>query len=158
MRIQICENGDEAYPFTYDLDQIQLINEIKEKRNLGEAVTKETYRDAMDLLVYKVPAQQLGLANGVVCRGGVAFIRDSFPTQAGLFVARHELEHLFQTTSENKEVAANIAAGKEYPTGFMSTIYLSLLDAKRNLSWCCFLKSSWFIFKVYFLGIDNAQL
>lgn len=156
LTIPICENGTDAYPFNYDVEQSQLIAEIKEKRSVGEAITKEEYREAMDLLVHEVPAEQLGVANGVVCRGGVAFVRDSLPTPARLFVARHELEHLFQTTRENQEVAANIAAGKEYPFGLVSTIYLSLLESKRNLSWCCFLKSSWWIFKIYFLGIDEA--
>lgn len=98
--IPICENGEDAYPFNYDLEQGQLITEIKEKRSNGEAVTKEEYQAAIDLLVYPIAPEQLGPANGVVCRGGIAYVDESLPTQARLFVARHELEHLFQTTSE----------------------------------------------------------
>lgn len=154
--IPICEESSDTR-FHYSLEQTQRIAEIKEQRSAGESITKETYREALDLLVYEVPPEQLGPANGVVCRGGIAFVDESLPTQARLFVARHELEHLFQTTSENREVNANIAAGKEYPVGLISTIYTSLVKSKQGRSWCCFLKSSWWIFKVYFLGIDDAD-
>lgn len=154
--IPICENGSEEYPFAYDQEQRQLIEEIIEKRSAGESVTKDEYREAMDLLVYEVPPEQLNFVNGVVCREGIAFVRNSLPKQAKIYVARHELEHLFQTTRENAEVAANIAAGKEYPIGLISTVVSSLIEAKSQLSWCCFLKSSWFVFKLYFLGIDGA--
>ena len=126
-----------------------------EKRSAGESIAKEEYRSAMDLLVYEAPPELLGNVNGVVCRGSVAFVRDSLPEQARNFVARHELEHLFQTSRENQEVSANIAAGKEYPSGLLSTIVSSLVEAKSKLSWCCFLKSSWFAFKLYFLGVDG---
>jgi hypothetical protein len=156
--IPICESESDAYPFSYDAEQRQMIDEIIEKRSNGETVTREVYREAINLLVFEAPLEELGVANGVVCRGGVAFVRDSLPTQAELFVKRHELEHLFQKNSENQEVKANIAAGKEYPLGLLSTIVLSLIEAKSKLSWCCFLKSSWFIFKIYFLGIDGAKL
>jgi len=154
--VPICEDGSEEYPFAYDLEQRQLIDEIIEKRRVGESVTKDEYREAMNLLVYEVPPEQLGNLNGVVCRQGVAFVRNSLPNQAKIYVARHELEHLFQTTHENQELDANIAAGKEYPIGLLSTIVSSLITAKSHLSWCCFLKSSWFAFKLYFLGIDAA--
>lgn len=155
LTIPICENALETFPFEYDAEQQRLIDEIRNKRNNGESVTKEEYRTAMDLLVYEVPPELLGRANGVVCRGGVAFVSDSLPTQAKLYVARHELEHLFQTTAENQEVEANIAAGKEYPLGLLSTSISSLIKARSHLSWCCFLKSSWFAFKLYFLGIGG---
>lgn len=154
--IPICEQDIGTYPFTYDPEQQQLIDEIMEKQNVGELITKEEYRSAMDLLVYEVPPELLGNVNGVMCRGGVAFVRDSLPKQAKRYVARHELEHLFQTTRENQEVEANIAAGKEYPIGLISTVVSSLIEAKSKLPWCCFLKSSWFAFKLYFLGIDGA--
>ena len=154
--ISICEQDIGSYPFSYDLEQQQLIDEIIEKRNKGERIDKEEYRSAMDLLVYEAPPEYLEGVNGVVCRGRVAFVRDSLPEQAKNFVARHELEHLFQTTHENQEIRANIAAGKEYPMGLISTIILSLAEAKSQLPWCCFLKSSWFAFKLYFLGMDGA--
>lgn len=154
--IPICEQDIGAYPFAYDSEQRQLIDEIMEKRNAGEPVTKEEYRSAIDTLVYEAPPELLSRVNGVVCRGGVAFVRDSLPEQAKRFVARHELEHLFQTTRENQELDANIAAGKEYPIGLISTVVSSLTEAKSKLPWCCFLKSSWFAFKLYFLGIDGA--
>ena len=152
--VPLCENGSEEYPFAYDSEQRQLIEEIIEKRSMGESVTKAEYREAMDLLVYEVPPEQLGSLNGVVCRQGVAFVRDSLPELAKQHVARHELEHLFQTTDVNREVEATIAASKEYPIGLLATIVSSLITAKEDLSWCCFLKSSWAIFKLYFLGID----
>ncbi|VAW42875.1 hypothetical protein MNBD_CHLOROFLEXI01-5351 [hydrothermal vent metagenome] len=153
--IPICESDLEAYPLVYNAEQRQMIDEIIEQRNAGEPITKETYRAAMDALVYEASPELLGRANGVVCRGEVAFIRDSLPPQAKLYVARHEVEHLFQTSHENQEVAANIAAGKAYSVGLLSTIVASLIEAKSQLSWCCFLKSSWFIFKLYFLGIGG---
>lgn len=153
--IPICEQDIGTYPFSYDPEQQQLIDEIMEKRSAGESIAKEEYRSAMDLLVYEAPPELLGNVNGVVCRGSVAFVRDSLPEQARNFVARHELEHLFQTSRENQEVSANIAAGKEYPSGLLSTIVSSLVEAKSKLSWCCFLKSSWFAFKLYFLGVDG---
>ena len=153
--IPICENDLATYPFFYSPEQQQLIDEIMENRGAGESISKEEYRSAMDSLVYEVPPELLGRANGVVCRGGVAFVRNSLPEQARRYVARHELEHLFQTTRENEEVAANIAAGKEYPIGLISTVVSSLVEAKSKLSWCCFLKSSWFAFKLYFLGIGG---
>ena len=154
--IPICENDSETYPFSYNFEQQQVIDEIMEKRNAGESISKEEYRSAMELLVYEAPPELLGIANGVVCRGRVAFVRNSLQEQAKRFVARHELEHLFQTTHEDQEVKANIAAGKEYPIGLISTIVSSLREAKSKLSWCCFLKNSWFAFKLYFLGIDGA--
>lgn len=152
--IPICENSSDKYPSAYDSEQRQLIDEIIEKRTIGESVTKGEYREAMDLLVYKVPPEQLGNVNGVVCRQGVAFVRDSLPEPAKQYVARHEMEHLFQTPHESQEREANIVAGKEYPIGLLATIISSLIAAKNDLSWCCFLKSSWAIFKLYFLGID----
>jgi hypothetical protein len=152
--VPICENGSDEYPFTYDADQSRLIDEIIEKRSMGEPITKAEYREAMDLLVYEVPPEQLGGVNGVVCRQGVAFVRNSLPELAKQHVARHELEHLFQVTDANREVEATIAASKEYPIGLLATIVSSLIMAKEDLSWCCFLKSSWAIFKLYFLGID----
>ncbi len=154
--IPICEQDIGTYPFSYDSEQRQLIDEIMAKRNAGEQVNKEEYRSAMDSLVYEAPPELLGNVNGVVCRGGVAFVRDSLPEQARRFVARHELEHLFQTSRENQEILANLAAGKEYPLGLISTVVSSLVEAKSKLPWCCFLKSSWFAFKLYFLGIDGA--
>ena len=154
--ISICERDIGTYPFSYDLEQQQLIDEIMVKRSAGERIDKEEYQSAIDLLVYEVPPEYLENVNGVVCRGSVAFVRDSLPEQAKNFVARHELEHLFQTTHENQEIKANIAAGKEYPIGLISTIISSLKEAKSKLPWCCFLKSSWFAFKLYFLGIDGA--
>jgi len=152
--VPICENGSDEYPFAYDADQRQLIDEIIEKRGIGESITKAEYGEAIDLLVYEVPPEQLGGLNGVVCRQGVAFVRESLPELAKQHVARHELEHLFQTTDVNQEVDATIAASKEYPIGLLATIVSSLIMAKEELSWCCFLKSSWAIFKLYFLGID----
>lgn len=152
--VPICEDGSDDYPFAYDAEQRQLIDEIIEKRSMHETVTKAEYREAMDLLVYEIPPEQLGGLNGVVCREGVAFVRDSLPELAKQHVARHELEHLFQTSDENRELAATIAATMEYPIGLLATIVSSLITAKEDLSWCCFLKSSWAIFKLYFLGID----
>lgn len=156
--VPLCENNSDEYPFIYDEAQRELIDEIAEKRNAGEAVTKAAYREAMDLLVYEAPQEQLGNVNGVVCRQGVAFVSSGLPHQAKLYVARHELEHLFQTPNENQELQANVAAGKAYPIGLLSTIVHSLIVAKSHLSWCCFLKSSWFIFKLYFLGIDGRRV
>ncbi len=152
--VPICEDGSDDYPFAYNAEQRQLIDEVIEKRSLGESITKAEYREAMDLLVYEVSPEQLGGLNGVVCRQGVAFVRESLPELAKQHVARHELEHLFQTTDVNREVEATIAASKEYPIGLLATIVSSLIAAKEDLSWCCFLKSSWAIFKLYFLGID----
>ena len=156
--VPLCENNSDEYPFAYDAAQRQLIDDIIEKRNAGESITKAEYREAMDLLVYEVPPEQLGNVNGVVCRQGVAFVNNALPRQAKIYVARHELEHLFQTPNENQELEANIVAGKAYPIGLLSTIVHSLIVAKSHLSWCCFLRSSWFIFKLYFLGIDGRSV
>jgi len=150
MRIKVCEQEQASYGD----EELAILENLKADRAVGFDVSKETYREAMDALVKEIDPALLGPAMGVVC--GVAYVRNSIPTQATLFVKRHEFEHLLQDQSiENHETAANIAAAKEYPVGLVQTVFYGLREAKRALTWCCFLVSSWTLFKLYFLGIDS---
>lgn len=148
-RIKVCEQGE-----TYNSSEQAALDLMRSERTRGLDIPKETYREKMDALVKEVDTNLLGPANGVVC--GKAYVRNSLPLQAKLFVKRHEFEHLMQELPmENKEASANMAAAKEYPFGLLQTIVVSLMIAKAGLSWGCFLISSWHIFKIYFLGIGD---
>jgi hypothetical protein len=150
MRIKICEQAETVY----DEEELAVLENLRLDRAEGIPVSKVTYREAMDMLVAEIDPTLLGPAGGVVC--GIAYVRNSLPNQARLYVKRHEFEHLLQDPSmENAEMAANVVAAKEYPIGIVQMIIYALWEGKKELPWCCFLGSSWFIFKFYFLGIGN---
>jgi hypothetical protein len=150
MQIKICEQEEAVY----DIEELTILENLRSDRAEGIPVSKATYREAMDMLVAEIDPALLGPAAGMVC--GIAYVRNSLPDQAKLYVKRHEFEHLLQDPSmENSEMAAHYVAAKEYPIGLVQTIVYSLWETKNELNWCCFFVSSWAIFKFYFLGMDS---
>lgn len=148
-RIVVCEENA-----TYDNESQLLLDSLRTKRAQGITISKADYREAIDRLVIEVAQEQLGIVNGVACRGEIAYVAEGMPIQATLFVKRHELEHLFQSShDEDSELEANVAAAKEYPIGLLSTIAFSVIKLGRYFSWCCFLVIGWANFKLYFLGM-----
>ncbi|MCZ7670485.1 MAG: hypothetical protein M5U34_26710 [Chloroflexi bacterium] len=150
MRIKICEQEMTVY----DDEELAILENLRSDRAEGIPVSKATYREAMDMLVAEIDPTLLGPAAGIVC--GIAYVRNSLPNQARLYVKRHEFEHLLQDPlMENSEMAANVVAAKEYPIGLVQTITYALWEGKKELTWCCFLVGGWAIFKSYFLGIGS---
>lgn len=131
----------------------KLLTNLKDKRLANKIVSKEEYRQAANELILEVPPGFLGgYYNGKSCNN-FGYVRNDLPKEAKKFVRRHELEHLLQTGKEkNPEFAANFAAGKEYPLGFLETIYFSIWNrAKYYHSPVCYILSLWKTFKIYFL-------
>ena len=140
-----------AYP---DVTRSSLWATVLERRRHGKLPSREeTFH-----LVILVPRQQIAGYNGLACNGH-AFVSDDLPPAAREFVARHELEHLFQHDlhlhPHNLEWAANRAAFRAQPWGGIQTTFLSATYRLRHkpddLSWPCAFVSLWRVFKQYFL-------
>jgi len=134
---------------------LSLLNDLKSKRNAGEEISKEEYRQTADKLILKVSPEKLnGCLNGQACVGlNIGYVRNDLPAEAEKFVKRHELEHLFQTGVKEKwEFLANLSAAKEYPVGLFETIFFSLKNRiKYQDSTLCYFLTTWETFKTYFL-------
>ncbi|NCO44461.1 hypothetical protein GW888_00070 [Candidatus Wolfebacteria bacterium] len=143
-----CNNFSTILPGPRDPDLIRL----QQKRLAGEKISKQEYRLIAEKLILEKDPELMGCYNGVVC-GESGFVRKDLPSNAKIFVKRHELEHLLQTGEErNSEFAANLAAGREYPLGFLQTIFFSIWNRARYYdSPVCYIISLWKTFKVYFL-------
>lgn len=129
------------------------LSEIRVKRDTKERITKEEYRQLAEKFVREVDPNVLsGFYNGIAC-GNFGYVRNDLPKEAKKYVKRHELEHLLQTGKEkNPEFSANWAAAKEYPLGFLQTIFFSAQNrAKYSDSSTCYIVSSWKTFKIYML-------
>jgi hypothetical protein len=137
--------------YTADVNGEMYLNGLIEKYSQGISPSQEELEQA----VIEVDRDSIGGANGVYC-SGVAFVSNDLPTQAKLYVRRHELEHAFQFTlqmkEENYESAANYAAAKEYPVGMVETVVFSVVESRKFFnSTTCWLVMLWKIFKIYFL-------
>jgi len=132
-----------------------LLNELKDKRSNNQKISKQEYRKAADIFITEVDPSRLDdYFNGIACRRyGYGFVRNNMQGAAKDFVKRHEFEHLLQTGMEkNIEFSANFVAVKEYPLGFISTIFSTMRHRARYFdSWTCYLSNSWKTFKSYLL-------
>ena len=140
--------------YPVDENKIQIIRELVERELQGNKPTRDDLIKAVIFVDYK---EIYGL-NGAACNGMV-FVRDNLPDEGKLFVARHELEHIFQDYGINHgcnegdyERCATREAAKEYPIGFIETIVSSLILSFQESStiWCS-LFGSWYIFTHFVL-------
>jgi hypothetical protein len=148
----VCDES--KYPV--DEEKIQVLEALVDARREGQDITRED----LDAAVIVVREEDMAQINGVYCNG-LIYVSEALPEEARYYVARHELEHLFQDKGvtkecENDESCANWIAGSEYPLGLLQTIFSSLIRAYRLYpSLWAFLFGSWRIFKVYFLGVGG---
>ncbi len=142
---RVCNISD----FPVDEYKIQLIQELVERERQGIKPSRSGLLKAAIFVNYE---EIYGL-NGIVCNG-MFFVRDNLPDEGKLFVARHELEHIFQDNGINHgcyeiqfESCATSEAAKEYPVGFIEAILSSLILAfQESPTIWCFLFGSWFVF------------
>ena len=138
-----------------DLDRYPLnegktlvIQELVGKKARGEKITRED----LDRALISAPQDQMPYLNGVVCNQMI-FVSSRLPESARYYVARHELEHVFQQQGmdndcQDWELCATWAAAWEFPLGLLRTISSSLREAYRiSPSLWSFLFSSWRVFK-----------
>ena len=110
----------------------------------------------LEEVLIDVPLEDMPYMNGVFCNGMV-YVSQRLSPSSRLYVARHELEHYFQSQGvvgdcEDWELCATWVAAREYPWGFITTITSSLKEAYRlSPSFWDFLFSSWKLFKIYLL-------
>ncbi len=149
IEFEVCDES--KYPV--DEEKIRILEALVEARREGRDITQEDLGAALIV----VREEDMARINGVYCNG-LIYISEALPERAMYYVARHELEHVFQHKGvtrgcENDEYCANWIAGSEYPLGLLQTIFSSLVRAYRLYpSLWAFLFGSWRIFKVYFLG------
>ena len=134
----------------YPLDEGKtlVIQELVGKKVQGEKITRED----LDRALISAPQDQMPGLNGVVCNQMI-FVSSRLPESARYYVARHELEHVFQQQGmdndcQDWELCATWAAAWEFPLGLLRTISSSLREAYRiSPSLWSFLFGSWRIFK-----------
>ena len=134
----------------YPLDEGKtlVIQELVGKKARGEKITRED----LDRALISAPQDQMPGLNGVVCNQMI-FVSSRLPESARYYVARHELEHVFQQQGmdgdcQDWELCATWAAAWEFPLGLLRTISSSLREAYRiSPSLWSFLFSSWRVFK-----------
>ncbi len=137
-----------------DQDKITFLTALGEKYREGISIT----RDDLDQALILVPAGDMVGLNGVYCNGMI-FISDRLKQGARYYVARHELEHVFQAQGlsgdcGDQESCAHWTAAREYPLGLIQTVVSSLVGAYRlSPSLWTFLVNNWVMFKCYFLGL-----
>jgi hypothetical protein len=133
--------------------KIQVVQVVVEQRRLG----KEPSREDLEKASTSVKNENMVGLNGVACTNDMIFLRESLSGEAKLFVARHEMEHVFRKDgvgddcgSSDEEYCATISAAKRYPIGFIETIFSSLYtSAKESPTIWSFLFGSWKIFRMY---------
>ena len=136
----------DRYP--QDEGKLVVIQELVGKKARGEKITRED----LDRALISAPQDQMPNLNGVVCNQMI-FISSRLPESARYYVARHELEHVFQQHGmdgdcQDWELCATWAAAWEFPLGLLRTITSSLREAYRiSPSLWSFLFSSWRVFK-----------
>ncbi len=125
-----------------------VIQELVDKKARGEKITREDLYRAL----ISAPQDQMPNLNGIVCNQMI-FVSSRLPESARYYVARHELEHVFQLEGmdpdcQDWELCATWAAAWEFPLGLLRTITSSLREAYRiSPSLWSFLFSSWRVFK-----------
>lgn len=138
-----------------DPAKLTLLEKLVEKRRQNIIPSKEELENAM----YLVPNRDMIGINGVYCNEMI-FVSERLPTVARYYVARHELEHLFQAAGvagdyQDHELSANWVAASEYPLGLFQTVVSSLVGSYQlSPSFWVFLLNGWHLFKFYFLGLS----
>lgn len=131
-----------------DEGKLAAIQKLVGKKARGEKITRED----LDRALISAPQEHMPYLNGVVCNQMI-FVSSRLPESARYYVARHELEHVFQGHGMNGdcqdlELCATWAAGWEFPFGLLRTITSSLREAYRiSPSFWSFLFGSWKVFK-----------
>ena len=147
----VCD--PDVYP--PDQEQLQRIQAAVEAKRAGA----EPSRADLERMVERVDYHAIMGLNGVACGNGMVFVRMGLPGQAGYYVARHELEHIFlregvSAACPEEETCAMWRAARVYPLGFVETILSSLyLSARESPDIGCFLFGSWRIFREHILGL-----
>ena len=136
----------DRYP--QEASKLIVIQELVGKKVQGEKITRED----LDRASIYAPQEHMPGLNGVVCNQMI-FVSSRLPESARYYVARHELEHVFQQQGmdgdcQDWELCATWAAAWEFPLGLLRTITSSLREAYRiSPSLWSFLFSSWRVFK-----------
>jgi hypothetical protein len=137
-----------------DQEKIDFLAVLVEKQLQGLPITQED----LDRSMYLVPNHDMVGINGLFCNGMI-YISDRLKQGARYYVARHELEHVFQAQGlsgdcGDQESCAHWTAAKEYPLGLIQTVVSSIVGAYRlSPSLWAFLVNNWVMFKFYFLGL-----
>jgi len=136
-----------------DQEKIDFLAVLVEKQLQGLPITQED----LDRSMYLVPNHDMVGINGLFCNGMI-IISERLPIGARYYVARHELEHLFQSAGvavdyQDMEFSAHWVATREFPLGLIHTVISSLVGAYQlSPSTWAFLVNIWVMFKFYFLG------
>ena len=136
-----------------DQEKIAFLAVLVEKQLQGLPITQED----LDRSMYLVPNHDMVGINGLFCNGMI-IISERLPIGARYYVARHELEHLFQSAGvaadyQDMEFSAHWVATREFPLGLIHTVISSLVGAYQlSPSTWAFLVNIWVMFKFYFLG------
>ena len=144
----VCD--PERYPARPD--KLQALDELSAKQTRGERISGEEVIRAAVL----APQKDMPGLNGIYCNEMI-YVSTRLPGSGRRYVARHELEHVFQARGavpepEDHELAATWRAAAHHPFGLVVTIFSSLWAAFRSSpSLSSFLYGSWEIFKAYLL-------
>jgi hypothetical protein len=137
------------YPFNQQ--NYERINELIRMKRLGIEPSREELLNSVII----VPYEDMKGVNGTYYHKNI-YIRDNLSENAKAFVARHELDHVFQENiidyycDNNEEYCATMNAAKYYPIGLLETITSSLITAYDNYpDKQCFFFGSWKIFRYY---------
>ena len=146
--IAVCDIA--KYPT--NMSKLASLEDLIIRKKQGREATQEDLDSVMTV------AQQESMPgfNGYYCNGSI-YVSARLPKAARYFVARHELEHAYQSNGlgndcKKVEYCATAEAAKDYPIGFLQTIVSSLTRSFRESpTFGCFLFGSWKIFKSYIL-------
>lgn len=150
-------------------DFYQTINEaraqlylVSSQRANKQKISESVYQGLTEKTVFLVSPKLLNPINGLTCYP-FAYVRSDLPEQARRFVQRHELAHLLSSgaydiqaekhTFKNAELMANLEAAREYPLGFVETIFFSVANIWKSSPCSLSCKSAvlWSNFQKYFL-------
>jgi hypothetical protein len=129
-----------------------VLEELIQIRSRGDGITPLD----LDRAITLVPQSEMPGLNGVLCNDMI-FLSQRLEGPARYYVARHELEHVFQQAGldpqcRDRELCATWKAAAEYPLGLVAAIGSSLREAYRSYpSMQEFLFGSWLVFKYYLL-------
>jgi hypothetical protein len=146
--LKVCES---VY-YSINAEKADNINELIRNKAQGRDPGREELLAASNL----APYEDMHGVNGVFSNNSI-YIRSPPSDEGKVFVARHELDHAFQTAHvgdecANKEYCATMHAASEYPSGFVDTVISSLIMAcDSTADKQCFLFNSWRIFRYYIL-------
>ncbi len=148
IQIKVCNTN--YYPVNGK--KVKILNELIEQKAAG---INPDRTELMSAVIF-APYEDMPGLNGVFCNNNI-IVRSDLGEEGKSFVARHELDHVFQwayvgNDCTRSEFCATMNAAMEYPSGFIETIISSLIVSyKETPDKQCFLFTSWKIFRVYIL-------